>query len=175
MSAHLTLIAAVSADGFISRGKGVPWDLPIDKAHFRAATRDKWLLLGRRTFGEMHGWFQTGHHPLVLTHEESLIVPGGQTVASVSEAVRLTSAAGEPELVCCGGAEIYAAAMPYAHRLVITHVLEILGGGLPFPVISLREWEPVTRHTHTMDKQHAFDFEIVSYQRVMRCEYDLAA
>lgn len=175
MSAHLTLIAAVSADGFISRGKGLPWDLPIDKAHFRAATRDKWLLLGRRTFEEMLGWFQPGHHPLVLTRDDSLIVPGGQAVSSVSEAVQLASVAGEPELVCCGGSEVYAAAMPHAQRLVITHVLEILGGGLPFPVISPRDWEPVTRHTHVMDEQHAFDFEIVTYQRVMRREYDLAA
>jgi len=175
MSAHLTLIAAVSADGFISRGKGVPWDLPIDKAHFRAATRDKWLLLGRRTFEEMLGWFQPGHHPLVLTRDDKLSVPGGQTVNSVAEAVRLASDAGESELVCCGGAEIYAAAMPHAQRLVITHVHEILGGGLPFPVISPRDWEPVTRHAHVTDAQHAFDFEIVTYQRVMRRDFDLAA
>ena len=32
----VTLLAAVSADGFISTGKGVPWHLPADKAHFRA-------------------------------------------------------------------------------------------------------------------------------------------
>jgi dihydrofolate reductase len=96
-------------------------------------------------------------------------------VSSVAEAVRLASAAGEPELVCCGGAEVFAAAMPHAQRLVITHVLEILGGGLPFPVISPRDWEPVTRHTHGMDEQHDFDFEIVTYQRVMSREYDLAA
>jgi dihydrofolate reductase len=175
MSAHLTLIAAVSADGFISRGKGVPWELPLDKAHFRAATRDKWLLLGRRTFEEMRGWFQPGHHPLVLTRDDRLSVPGGQTVNSVTEAVRLASDAGESELVCCGGAEIYAAAIPHAQRLVITHVHEILGGGLPFPVISPREWEAVTRHAHAVDAQHAFDFEMVTYHRVMRRDFDLAA
>jgi|JI6StandDraft_1071083.scaffolds.fasta_scaffold00261_23 dihydrofolate reductase len=175
MGAHLTLIAAVSADGFISRGKGVPWELPVDRAHFRAATRDKWLLLGRRTFEEMRGWFQPGHHALVLTRDDKLSVPGGQTVNSVTEAVRLASDAGESELVCCGGAEIYAAAMPHAQRLVITHVHEILGGGLPFPVISPREWEPVIRHAHVMDAQHTFDFEIVTYQRVMRRDFDLAA
>lgn len=175
MSAYLTLIAAVSADGYISRGKGVPWDLPVDKAHFRAATREKWLLLGRRTFEEMLGWFQPGHHPLVLTREASLPVPGGQTVSSVAEAVRLASDAGEPELVCCGGAEVYAAAMPHAQRLVITHVHQILGGGLPFPIISPRDWEPMIRHSHQADAQHGFDFEIVTYQRVLRRDFDLAA
>jgi dihydrofolate reductase len=175
MSAHLILIAAVSADGFISRGQGVPWDLPLDKAHFREQTRGRWLLLGRRTFGEMHRWFQPGHHPLVLTRDDKLLVSGGQTVSSVAEAVRLASDAGQAEIVCCGGAEIYAAAMPHAQQLVITHVHQILGGGLPFPVISPRDWEPVTRHGHHADEHHAFDFEIVTYQRVMWRDFGLAA
>ena len=175
MSAHLTLIAAVSADGYISRGKGVPWDLSIDKAHFRAATRGKWLLLGRRTFEEMLGWFQPTHHPLVLTRDETLNVPGGEKVRSVAEALKSATEADEADLICCGGAEIYAAAMPYAQRLLITHVSEILGGGLAFPDISPQAWEPVSRESHVMDEEHGFDFEIVSYQRVSQRQYDLAA
>lgn len=175
MSARLTLIAAVSADGFISSGSGVPWDLPADKAHFREHTADKWLLVGRRTFEEMRGWFQPGHHPLVLTRDATLEVPGGQPVSSVTQAVHLASDAGETELVCCGGSEVYAAAMPHAHRLIITHVHEILGGGLPFPVISPREWEPVVRRTHPADEEHAQAFEIVTYHHVIRRGFDLAA
>jgi dihydrofolate reductase len=175
MSAHLVLIAAVSADGFISRGQGVPWDLPVDRAHFRESTRGQWLLLGRRTFEEMHGWFQPGHHPLVLTRQSGLDVPGGQTVTSVTEAVRLASDACAHQIVCCGGAEVYAEALPHAQRLVITHVHELLGGGLPFPTISAREWEPVARRSHGIDEHHRCGFDIVTYQRVMRREFDLAA
>jgi dihydrofolate reductase len=174
MSAHLTLIAAVSADGFISRGKGVPWDLPLDRAQFRAYTEKKWLLIGRRTYEEMQGWFKPGQHPLVLTRgpqisSESTIMP--QTVHTVSQA--LLMAQKQPELVCCGGAEIYAAAMPYAQRLVITHVHDFLGSGLPFPAISLREWETVSRQSHGMDAEHASAFDIVTYQRIR--QLDLAA
>jgi dihydrofolate reductase len=174
MSAHLTLIAAVSADGFISRGQGVPWDLPLDRAQYRAYTENKWLLIGRRTYEEMLGWFKSGHHPLVLTRArqispEAAISP--QVVYSISQALLI--AQNQPELVCCGGAEIYAAAMPYAQRLVITHVHEFLGSGLPFPPISLREWEPVSRKSHVTDADHAFAFDIVTYQRIR--QLDLAA
>lgn len=174
MSAHLTLIAAVSADGFISRGQGVPWDLPLDRAHFRAYTEKKWLLIGRRTYEEMLGWFKPGHHPFVLTRarqisSETAIMP--QVVHSISQA--LLMAHNQPELVCCGGAEIYAAAMPYAQRLVITHVHDFLGSGLLFPSISLREWEPVSSQSHGMDADHAFAFDIVTYQRIR--QLDLAA
>ncbi len=175
MSALLSLIAAVSTDGCISRGTGVPWDLPADKQHFRAYTQDKWLLLGRRTFEEMRGWFQPGHRPLVLTRDASLEVPGGQVVASVGEAVHLAGEAGEVEIVCLGGAQMYAAALSHAGRLVITHVKQVLGGGLPFPTISPRDWEVVTRHPHPADEAHEQAFEIVTYQRVLRREYDLAA
>jgi dihydrofolate reductase len=171
MSATLTLIAAVSADGFISRGTGVPWDLPVDRAHFRSYTRDKWLLLGRRTYEEMQGWFQPGHHPLVLTHDPRLLVPNGQVVASVPEALRLADR--QRELVCCGGAEAYQAAMCHAHRLIVTQVHQILGSGLAFPKISKQDWEPVSRRSQAMDTEHAFSFEIVTYQRIRRM--DLAA
>jgi hypothetical protein len=58
---------------------------------------------------------------------------------------------------------------------VITHVHQILGGGLPFPIISPRDWEPMIRHSHQADAQHGFDFEIVTYQRVLRRDFDLAA
>lgn len=175
MSARLTLIAAVSADGLISRGQGVPWDLPADKAHFREQTQDKWLLLGRRTFEEMRGWLKPGHWPLVLTRQAGLRVPGGRPVRSVTEAVHLATEAHEPEFMCCGGAEVYAAAMPHAQRLIITHVHQILGGGLPFPVISPREWEPVMRRVHPADEEHAQSFEIVTYHHVIRRGFDLAA
>jgi dihydrofolate reductase len=171
MSATLTLIAAVSADGFISRGSGVPWDLPADRAHFRQYTREKWLFLGRRTYEEMLGWFQPGHHPLVLTHEPKLIGPKGRAVSSVPEAIRL--AGNQRELVCCGGAQIYQAAIGHADRLIVTQVHEILGHGLAFPKIAKSDWEPVSRRSQAMDDDHAFSFEIVTYQRIQRL--DLAA
>jgi dihydrofolate reductase len=171
MSATLTLIAAVSADGFISTGTGVPWDLPADRAHFRAYTQNKWLLLGRRTYEEMKGWFQPGHHPLVLTRDPKFELAHGNAVSSVPEALRLARA--QRELVCLGGAEVYAAAMPHAHRLVITRVHQVLGRGLAFPVISAREWEPVSRRSQGLDAEHAYAFEIITSQRIQ--QLDLAA
>lgn len=175
MSARLTLIAAVSADGRISRGTGVPWDLPADRQHFRDHTRGRWLLIGRRTYGEMQGWFQPGHHPLVLTRDASFQARPGQAVPTVARALELASLAGQAELVCCGGAQAYAAAMPLAHSLVITHVRHFLGSGPAFPTIPPQDWMAVERRTHEADQDHAFPFEIVRYQRVMRHPLDLAA
>jgi len=80
VSTRTIIIAAVSADGFISRGTGVPWDLPEDRQHFRRLTQGQWLFLGRRTFEEMLGWFKD-HHPVVLTRRP-LLPPWGKVGAA---------------------------------------------------------------------------------------------
>ncbi|SKA81880.1 dihydrofolate reductase [Prosthecobacter debontii] len=165
MTPCLTLIAAISADGFISTGKGVPWDLPKDREHFRAYCHGKWLLLGRNTYEEMLGWF-SDHHPLILSHNAKFLPFIGEKIQTVEEALQLTALAHQGELVVCGGGGAFQAAMPAADRLVITHVDHLLGGGVAFPAFSQQDWEPVSRETHDRDDFHAYSFAIVTYQRV---------
>jgi dihydrofolate reductase len=163
---RLTLIAAVSADGFISRNRGVPWDLPADRAHFRANTKGRWLLLGRRTYEEMLGWFQPGHHPLVLSRDAVFRVDPGQKVASVDQALALAEQAGQEEVMVCGGGQIYAAALPRATKLILTHVDHRLGQGIPFPTISPQQWQEIAHQEHPADAEHAHAFRISTYQRI---------
>jgi len=160
----LTLIAAVSADGFISTGKGVPWNLPRDKEHFRRTTRGQWLLIGRRTYEEMIGWFQD-HHPLVLTSDKTFTPPVGAAVSSVEEALSHGAKGSAQELFVCGGGGAYAAAMPLAGRLIITHVDTILGGGVPFPVIRSELWQAVSRQAFPADAENKLDMTFAIYER----------
>lgn len=172
MKPSLSLIAVISADGFISTGEGVPWSLPKDRDHFRAYTHGKWLLLGRKTFDEMLGWF-SDHHPLVLSRNDKFVPFIGQRVSNVEKAVQLATEARQPELVVCGGEAAYNAAMPFADRLIITRVDHLLGGGVPFPAFSQQEWEPVSREAFARDDFHEHGFAIVTYQRIRH--YDKAA
>jgi dihydrofolate reductase len=165
MRIGLTLIAAISADGLISKGTGVPWELPIDRQHFRSYTKDRWLLIGRKTYQEMQGWFQPLHHPLVLTRDIHLSPHPGQTVHTIEQAIRLTEDAGEPELVCCGGGLVYEAAMRFANQLVITHVDHKLTQGVPFPPINPESWLRVRQQSYLADQTHPYSFEIAHYER----------
>lgn len=160
----LTLIAAVSADGFISTGKGMPWHLPRDTAHFRHATCGQWLLIGRRTYQEMLGWFQD-HQVLVLTHDQSFVPTVGQVVSSVAEAQSIAEAGGAQELFVCGGGETYAAAMPLAGRLILTQVDILLGDGVPFPPISAKLWQIFTQHTFPADEKNPHGMCFATYLR----------
>ena len=160
----LTLIAAVSTDGFISTDKGVPWHLPRDIEHFRRTTRDQWLLIGRRTYVEMLGWFEN-HHPLVLSRDPHFIPSIGQTVASVTEALQVAGAGGATELFVCGGGAAYAAAMPWTDRLILTHVDSTLGSGVPFPQLNPGEWRMTSRQDFPVDTEHAYGHQIATYER----------
>lgn len=140
---RVILIAAVSEDGFISRETGVPWDLPEDRRHFRVMTAGKCLLLGRRTYEEMLGWFKD-HQPLVLTNRELASGPG-IAVGDLNEAVQTAERLGFTELWVCGGASVYALAEPKADELVLTMVAQRLGGGVAFPQINVTKWGIVKR------------------------------
>jgi dihydrofolate reductase len=160
----VTLIAVISADGFISRGLGVPWDLPRDKEHFRSATRGQWLLLGRRTYEEMLGWFED-RHPLVLTRNADFIPKVGEKTGSVEEALHLAAAGGAKELFVCGGSGAFDAAMPCADRLILTHVEENLGAGVPFPAINPYEWQKTSEEAFPADFAHAYGLRFATYER----------
>jgi dihydrofolate reductase len=157
---RITLIAAVSADGFISRDHGVPWDLPRDRTHFRAVTAGQWLLLGRRTYEEMIGWFRD-HTPLVLTRGKTFTPPIGHTVHSMEDAIAIATVAQAPDLIVCGGSAAYEAAMPHAERLLITRVETSLGSGIPFPPIDPASWRLIASVSHPADAEnaHAMRFE----------------
>jgi dihydrofolate reductase len=161
---RLTLIAAVSEDGFISRGQGVPWDLPRDRVHFRAATAGKWLLIGRRTYTEMLGWFRD-HTPLVLTRDPAFIPPIGKAVQSVPQALDLAAEAGVEEIFVCGGSAAYDLAFPHADRFLVTHVGTRLGAGVPFPKIETPPWRLVSSVEYAADAENAHAMRFVEYLR----------
>ncbi|MES2709467.1 MAG: dihydrofolate reductase [Verrucomicrobiota bacterium] len=139
-SVRLVLIAAMGRNRVLSADGTIPWRLPRDTAHFRARAAGRWLLLGRRTFEQMRGWFQPGQVPLVLTSDESLSVPGGRVCHSVEEAIRLAEAHGMEELLVCGGGSVYAATLPMAAKVILTTVEAELEGDVFFPELPAGGW-----------------------------------
>jgi dihydrofolate reductase len=159
----VVLVAAVSCDGFISRDRGVPWDLPKDREHFRAITNDRWLLVGRRTYDEMTGWFGN-RTPLILTGSPARDWPTGEPVASVEEARALAQGVAEP-LMVIGGGSVYHASLPSATHLVLTRVDDTLGKGVSFPKWDPNEWSLDQATQHTPDAEHAVPFAIQLWSR----------
>ena len=147
---------------------GIPWRLPRDVKHFRDYTDGKWLLLGRRTFEEMQGWFKPGHTPLVLSSRCGLDPKGARGVDSVPHALALAEAAGQTELVVCGGAQTYAAALPYADKLMLTRISHRFDQGsrpVFFPEWSHSSWHPFQTNSSPADIDNAWPLSITEWRR----------
>ncbi|MEM7698055.1 MAG: dihydrofolate reductase [Verrucomicrobiota bacterium] len=163
----VSLIAAVSDDRIIARPDGgIPWDLPRDKEHFRRYTAGAWMVLGRRTYAEMQGWFD-GHHPIVVTRKPTFALQSGdhRIARSARQAIRTAASSGAKEVIVSGGAQIYDAALPFVEKLVLTRVHLEIGEGIPFPSFDEEEFELAKAKEYAADKDHDCDFTIETWKR----------
>lgn len=135
---RVSLIAAMARDRAIGRAGGMPWHLPEDLRHFRAATWGKPVLMGRRTLDSI-GKPLPGRRNLVLTRDPASLPPGVEGFADLASA--LAAAADTAELMVIGGGEVYRAAWALAERLLLTVIdLEVADADTWFPEIDPAEW-----------------------------------
>lgn len=168
------MIAAMDRRRVIGKKDGgIPWHLPRDVRHFREYTQGKHLLLGRRTYEEMKGWF-SDHTPIVMTHDPEYQVEDGKTAHSVEEAVTEAFEDGAEELVVAGGARVFAAALPYADELVLTKVetdairgTESLEGVPQFPDYEEEiVWETESEDHYAPDAENEVPMAFIRLRRV---------
>jgi len=161
------MIAAMARDRVIGTGSGgIPWHLPRDVARFREFTAGKHLLLGRRTYEEMSGWF-SDHTPIVLTRNEEFRADPGRVARSVDEAITEAAEDGADELSVIGGASVYAAALPYADDLYLTRIEADVEGRARFPDYADGiEWETITEESFEADAANEFAMRFVHLRRV---------
>jgi dihydrofolate reductase len=149
---RISLIWAMDEQRLIGRDNGLPWQLPADMAWFRRQTTGKPVLMGRKTH-ESIGRPLPKRLNLVLTRQP-LAIDGCTVVHSLDEA--LATAGDAEELMVMGGAEVYAATLPYADRLYITEVEGVFEGDAWFPVFDIKAWRETFSEHHAADeKNHA--------------------
>jgi dihydrofolate reductase len=142
---RITLIAAVARNGVIGHNGRMPWHLPDELAHFKATTMGHALVMGRRTF-ESIGRALPGRRTIVVTRDPAWHHPGVETAHSFPEAVALAGPA--DEVFVAGGAQVYAEALPFAHRLLLTEVDAEPGGDTWFPAWDRDAWREDVREEH---------------------------
>jgi dihydrofolate reductase len=123
---------AQAANGVIGRDGALPWRLPEDMAHFRALTTGATVVMGRRTWDSLPERFRPlpGRRNVVLTRDASWRADGADVVHEVADAL-----AADGDVWVIGGAEIYAAALPYADLTVITELREEFDGDVHAPAL----------------------------------------
>ena len=138
----LGLIYARSRNGVIGRDGGLPWHLPEDLAHFKRTTMGHPMVMGRKTFDSI-GRVLPGRRTIVVTRQRDWSHAGVETAHSIADALALAGPA--DEVFVCGGGQVYAEAMPFAQRLLITEVDQSPEGDVTFPEIDISQWREVGR------------------------------
>lgn len=136
----VTLVAAVAENGVIGREGGLPWRLSSDLKRFKADTMGKPIVMGRRTWESFPNGALPGRLNIVVTRDEHYDAPGARLAGSLAEALELAAAQGADEVAVIGGGEIFDQAMPFADRLIVTHVLASIDGDTHFPAIDPQTW-----------------------------------
>jgi dihydrofolate reductase len=158
---RIYLVAAVAANGVIGAGGRIPWHLPEDLKHFRTLTLGHPVIMGRRTW-ESLGKPLPGRENIVVTRRRGYEAPGACVAASLEAALALCG--GEPVVFVIGGAELYAAALPLAHGMVMTEIHRDYEGDVRFPEWDRTRWRETQRKPQTGADGLRFDF--VLYERV---------
>jgi dihydrofolate reductase len=121
------MIWAQARGRVIGRDGDIPWYLPEDLAHFRRVTAGAPVVMGRTSWDALPATYRPlpGRRNVVLSRTPGFVAPGAEVATSLEEA--LERLAGQNPWIC-GGARVYAEAMPLADVLVVTDIdLEIEG------------------------------------------------
>ena len=172
MIPRLSLVVARARNGVIGRDGGLPWRLRSDLQRFKALTMGKPCLMGRATWESLPLKPLPGRLNVVLTRDEGWGEQGeaktslGQALicTSLDEALEIAREQavedGVDEICVIGGAALYAATLPRAHRLHLTEVEAVPEGDTLFPAFDEAQWIEVfcERHEPGEKDDHAFVF-----------------
>ncbi|RLK51319.1 dihydrofolate reductase [Alkalispirillum mobile] len=159
---EITLIAALSDNGVIGRDNDLPWRIPADLQHFKARTRGRPIIMGRRNY-ESIGRPLPGRHNIVLTRQRDWQAEGCTVVHDPAAA--LAAAGDVEEVMIIGGEAIYRRFLPDADRLELTRIHAEVAGDTYFPEIDLADWEVVAEHQPPSDETNGWP---LTYQTLER-------
>lgn len=161
---NLTIIAAVAQNGAIGYKGGLIYKLAADMQHFRRATMGHTVLMGRLTFESLPKGALPHRRNMVLTRSKSFSAEGVERFSSMADALAATMP--DEEVYVIGGASLYAEAMAWATRLLITHVEHTpKDADVFFPHIDEQTWHCVAREYHAADADNEQAFVIAEYEK----------
>jgi dihydrofolate reductase len=157
---EIILVLARAANGVIGVDGKLPWHIPADLRHFKQLTKDRPMIMGRKTFDSLPGLLEGRRH-IVLTRDLEWEEEGAEVAHSREEALKLANG---PHVCVIGGAEIYALFLPLADRIEVTEVALSPDGDTRIDAFDKKVWNETGRIKHAADNGYpAFDF--VTLQR----------
>lgn len=159
----VTLIVAMDEGGLIGRDGDLPWRLPEDLKHFRRHTLGHIVLMGRTTFQSLPRLLD-GRDNWILSRDPAFRPPGATVFADVEAALEQARRQAR-EVMVIGGAQVYAALLPLAERILLTRVHTRLSGDTRFPDHEFAGWCAVSLDVRSADERHAYPYSFLELTR----------
>lgn len=164
----ISLIAALAKNRVIGKNNDLPWRLPDDMKYFMETTQGHCVIMGRKNYDSLPKKFKplTNRTNIVVTRQQNFKAEGCIVVHSIEDALAIAREQKEEEEVfVMGGAEIYAQALPIAHRLYLTEIEVEIEGDTFFPAVDHGVYKELSRRNHGVDQKHPYAFDFVVYER----------
>ena len=167
----LSLVVAASENNVIGKDNKLPWHLSDDLKRFKALTRGKAVIMGRKTF-ESIGHALPDRRNIVVSRRLEVAPAGCELANSLSMAIdmAMTQKADEvdspDEMFLIGGAALFATGIDLADRLYLTRVHATIDGDVLLPEIDFGKWKEIAREEHLKDSEYPYAFTFVDYERV---------
>jgi dihydrofolate reductase len=157
----ISMIAAVDEQRGLGKDNKLLCHLPADLKHFKELTLGKPIIMGRKTY-ESIGRALPGRLNIVLSKHAKPIID--ITLAhSLDEALEITK--DSPEVMVIGGANLFAQALPLAHRVYLTIIRAQFDADVFFPELDKNAWQCMEVIDRPHDEKNPYDLSF--------CRYDL--
>lgn len=157
----ISMIAAMADNRIIGKDNQMPWHLPADFAWFKRCTMGKPVVMGRKTY-ESIGRPLPGRLNIVISRDETLKIEGVTTVTSIEQA--LDVAGDVEEVMIIGGGAIYAACLPMANKLYVTHIEAAIDGDTQFPDWG-EQFKETYSETYQADEKNAYNMRFTVLEK----------
>lgn len=118
---NLKHIVAVARNRVIGNNNQLCWHLPDDLLHFKMRTKGHAVIMGRKTWESLPAKVRPlpERRNIVITRQANYEAPGAEVAHSLQEALALV---GDTQAYVIGGAELYAATLPFVTTIEMTEV-----------------------------------------------------
>ena len=161
----ISLVAARSRNNVIGIKNRLPWYLPKDLEFFYNLTRNKCVIMGRKSFESIKGFFPW-KTIIILSRNKNMTIKSSYVVSNMIDGFLIAEKMDNEEIYILGGGEVYLLAMPYASMIYLTEIDEVFDGDTIFPPILREEWDISTRDYFYQDKENKFNYSFVKYKRL---------
>ena len=160
----IQLICALTENNAIGHQGKLLYYLPADLKHFKELTTGHTIVMGRKTFESLPKGALPNRRNVVITRQADYTAPGIEVFHSLESA--LEACTKDDEIFIIGGESIYAAALPLADRLCLTHIHETAEeADTFFPTFDRDAWMLEDEETHEPDEKNKYRYTFAYYRR----------